>query len=207
MEPQNLHIQFEMRNNHYGKTMHQLQTIETERKLTCPWNHTLGCLENFDPNRKFSRIFINEVSVGNFIAVHANDNPNVLIVRVLSELKHETSDYYKVITRKTRECGHRVCTINCDHCHDSVVKVVNIRLSGLDEIAEYMNENYCFENFYCYYRDIEVISSVPKHLFATFPTMSIRRANLYLRTHYYQDIVAGQMPAINGNDENDEDSS
>lgn len=184
---QNLHIDFEMRNNLWGKTDNQLQTIEREKKLICPWNHTQGCIDNFDPNRKFSNIFIKEVRIGSVIAIHASDNQNVLIVRVSSELKNETSNYFKIITTKTRDCGHRVCTIDCDHCHHSVIKVLDIRQTEFGVIANYMNENYCFENLYCYYRDIEIITSVHKNLFTSFLRNSIRRVNIYLRTR--QEII------------------
>jgi diadenosine tetraphosphatase ApaH/serine/threonine PP2A family protein phosphatase len=57
-------IDFEIRNNMWGKTENQLQTIETHRKILCPWNHVKSHFDVLDPTRKYSHIFIDAINIG-----------------------------------------------------------------------------------------------------------------------------------------------
>lgn len=170
-------IDFEIRNNMWGKTENQLQTIETHRKILCPWNHVKSHFDVLDPTRKYSHIFIDAINIGSVIAVHDSNCADVLLVRVCSVLKREICPYYKIVIDKTKQCPtHPIIECDCVSCHNSIFTIPNVG----EGLFQYMNEQYTFQNLYCWYRDIEILCRVPKTWFKTVPRLSIRRCAIEL---------------------------
>ena len=170
-------IKFEIRNNMWGKTKNQIRNILDENKLSCPWNHTKSHYDNIDINKKYARIFINEININDYVLVHENKNENVLLTKILSELKKEISNNLKVVKKKSLlHKEHDIIVADCNECNNSIVEVINIKH---DNYKQYLNENYIFENYYNYYRDIDPIKQfLKKDFYVNNFRGSIRHSNI-----------------------------
>lgn len=172
----NIPIKFEIRNNPWKKTKNQIRNILDENKLTCPWNHHKHYYDDIDNKRKFAHIFINQVCINDYVSVYESKTNKILIVKIVSNLKKEISKNLKIIKNKNNLCGnHQIVIADCDDCSNSIFKIINIKH---DKYNEFLNENYIFENFYCYYRDIKPIKILNKEDSSQFSNnfrSSIRR--------------------------------
>ena len=75
-------------------------------------------------------------------------------------LHNNSINIFLVIKDRNKLCGnHQIIIADCDDCRDSIFDVINIKY---DKYHEFLNENYIFENFYCYYRDIKPIKELNK---------------------------------------------
>jgi len=164
-------IKYQMRNNFFGKTSRQIDSIINSKKIICPWNHFKKFYDLLDRDYKFSKIFINEFKINDLVLVQESGNENILIVKILSELKKEINPYLKIIRHK------KILPIQPNE--NDVIKVININFE-FKEITPYLNESFSIENFYCYYRDIEIIAIINKRTVKNLPELrnSIGKYNI-----------------------------
>ena len=153
-----------MRQNFWGKTSNQLENVKTSKKLICPWNHMKCFYDKIDKNYKYAKIFINKIKIDDFVLIQG-DSEKVLIVKIKSDLKKEISSHLKIIRKNTID---KLEPIKSDNL---IIKILNIN-NNLEHIKEYLNEKYLVENFYCYYRDCEIIVEISKSEISNLPFLS-----------------------------------
>ncbi len=162
-----LEIKLVIRQNQWGNAKKVYDALKYTKKLICPWGHSKKICELYNQSKfndkKFSKIFINNVSLGDYLMVIDRDYKTGLIVRITSEPKSETIENMFVL-RKNNLCTHIPigCGEDCDKCGQSVKMVFTKEYfkSNTDEFIQYLNEDYHFENMHSIIRDIEVVGEI-----------------------------------------------
>ena len=163
-----LEIKFVLRQNQWGVSKNVYDTIKQTKKLICPWAHTKKICELFNESKwndkKFYKIFINDISLNDYVLVVDRDYKTGLIVKIISQAKTESIDDI-IILRQNNLCSHIPITDGheCELCHSSMISVFTKKYfkENVDEFLVYLNEDYHFEKMHSIIRDIEIIGEIP----------------------------------------------
>ena len=163
-----LDIKFVLRQNQWGVSKNVYDTIKQTKKLICPWAHTKKICELFLQSKwndkKFSKIFINDIIINDYVLVVDRDYKTGLVVKIISEAKTESIDDI-IILRQNNLCSHIpiIEGHECELCHSSMIGVFTKKYfkENVDEFLVYLNEDYHFEKMHSIIRDIEIIGEIP----------------------------------------------
>ncbi len=165
-----LEIKFVLRQNQWGVSKNVYDTIKLTKILICPWGHSKNICELFDKgefnDKKFSKIFINQIDINDYVMIVDRNYKTGLIVKILSKPKTKTIDDI-VILKRNKFCTHIpvTCGEECNECGSNVISVFTKQYlkSNPDEFLDYYNEDYHFERMYSIVRDIEIIGELPNN--------------------------------------------
>ena len=162
----NNEILYEISFNPLKKMSSYINSIKHDKKISCYINHTIKKIENFICIKNVENIFkkrdeylfMYEIKKNDIISIYDKEKSKILIVRILSDLKYETSKNIKIIAYKNISCiTHNNIFEGCVVCEKSIAKVINI---DIENYNEYLYEKYTIEDFYCCYRNIEVLKEI-----------------------------------------------
>lgn len=167
-------IKYEISVNSFGKIEKPILNIKLEKKIVFYLNHSKKyfkynkpngqifnyvVIKHFKPNVFYDKkSIINIVEINDLISIYDKENNRILIVKILSEIKTETSKYIKIIKEVILSCNkHKIIYKGCENCENSILEIINIKYNFY---KQYLNERYSIEDFYCCYRDIEIIKDI-----------------------------------------------
>ena len=156
MKNNNNYIKYEISVNPFGKTENQLLNIKLEKKIVFYLNHSKKYFKYNKPNEQIfnyvvirhfkpsifydKKSIINIVEINDLISIYDKENNRILIVKILSEIKTETSKYIKIVKEVILSCNrHKIIYKGCENCENSILKIINIKYCLY---KQYLNERY-----------------------------------------------------------------
>ena len=157
-----------MRNNQWQKHEKVFDTITQTNKLICPSGHRQNIsltyendIYSYDNMCWQAKKFLNCIKENDFVLLYDRQYKEALVLKIKSNPKKDIINGVKVLRNK--ECTvHTPIVFGCDNCNRSVELVFSSKYFNDNSFlfTKYINENYCFENMYGIYRDIEIIGKI-----------------------------------------------
>lgn len=159
-------IKYEISFNPLKKMSNYVDSIKYDKKISCYLNHKTKKIGNYIRikvienilKEKDELLFIKRIKKNDIISIYDKENNKILIIKILSDLKKETSKNLKIIKYSNISCiTHNIISEGCSVCEKSIAKIINI---GIVNYNEYLDKKYLIDNFYCCYRNIKVIKEI-----------------------------------------------
>ena len=161
-----LKVKCVMRNNMWGKHEQVFDTIKQTKKLVCPHAHRrnilLECeagIYSYDGMDSQANQFLNKLDENDIVMLYDRQYEYALLLKIISvPIEDKIKD---VIILRHKHCIHTI-RHGCRECNSSIKMVYSTTYfeKNYKEFTKYMNEDYCFENMYGIFRDIEIIGKI-----------------------------------------------
>ena len=157
-----------MRNNQWQKHQKVFETIKITKKLVCPSGHRQNLLLKFE-NDIYSydgicwqaNKFLNDIKENDIILLYDRQYKEALVLKITSvPIKDKIDD---IIILRNKTCNiHTPVNFGCLNCNNSIEIVFSSKYfeDNAKQFTKYINENFCFENMYAIFRNVEIIGKI-----------------------------------------------
>ena len=163
-----LNVKCAMRNNQWQKHQKVFETIKINKKLICPSGHRQNLLLNLEDGIYShdgmgwqAKKFLNDIKENDTVLLYDRQYKEALVLKITSSpIKDKIND---VIILRNKTCSiHNPISFGCANCNNSVELVFSSKYfeDNNKQFTKYMNENFCFENMYAIFRNIEIIGKI-----------------------------------------------
>ena len=163
-----LKINYVMRNNQWRKHQKVFETIKTTKKLICPSGHRQNLLlkiedgiYSYDGMCWQANKFLNGIKENYIVLLYDRQYKEALVLKITSiPIKDNIND---VIILRNKTCNiHTPVSFGCANCNNSVESVFSSKYfeDNNKQFTKYINENFCFENMYAIFRNVEIIGKI-----------------------------------------------
>lgn len=163
-----LNVKCIMRNNQWKKHQKVFETIKITKKLICPSGHRQNLLlKNEEGNYSYDGMcwqankFLNDIKENDIVLLYDRQYKEALVLKIASSpIKDKIND---VIIMRNKICNiHTPISFGCTDCNNSIELVFSSKYfeDNNKQFTKYINENFCFENMYAIFRDVEIIGKI-----------------------------------------------
>lgn len=157
-----------MRNNQWQKHHKVFETIKITKKITCPGGHNQNLLlkneediYSYDGMCWRAKKFLNDIKENDIVLLYDRQYKEALVLKITSSpIKDKIND---VIILRNKTCNiHTPISFGCANCNNSVELVFSSKYfeDNNKQFTKYINENFCFENMYAIFRNVEIIGKI-----------------------------------------------
>ena len=163
-----LKVNYIMRNSQWAKHQKVFETIKITKKLICPSGHRQNLLLKFEEGIYSydgmcwqSNKFLNNIKENDIVLLYDRQYKEALVLKITSgPIKDKIND---VVILRNKICNiHSPISFGCANCNNSVELVFSSKYfeDNVKEFTKYINENFCFENMYAIFRNVEIIGKI-----------------------------------------------
>lgn len=163
-----LKVKCVMRNNQWKKHQKVFETIKITKKLICPSGHRQNLLlkneegiYSYDEMCWQAKKFLNDIKENDIVLLYDRQYKEALVLKITSSpIKDKINDVF-ILRNKT--CNiHTPISFGCANCNNSVELVFSSKYfeDNNKQFTKYINENFCFENMYAIFRNVEIIGKI-----------------------------------------------
>lgn len=157
-----------MRNNQWKKHQKVFETINLTKKLICPSGHRKNIelkfeegIYSYDEMSWQANKFLNNIKENDHVLLYDRQYKEALVLQITSlPIKDKINN---IIILRNKLCNiHTPIGFGCANCNNSIELVFSTKYfeDNHKYFIKYMNENFCFENMYAIFRNVQVIGKI-----------------------------------------------